>query len=445
MNISSGRFFFTLRQAVVASAIVGAGFSYSSIYAFHVIACVWLAIATFLVVTEHRTPLRKPSLLYALGFFVVYTQLSLFWHPDSMVWARYQFYVLCGIIAIMAVYQSIEDVGTLRRIYSIIAAFALIALAIGLLESAGWIRWPTSRYSNYADFFGYVGGEPGMPTSGATNFFMNKPTGFSYNENTFGFMVVLSVPFFLFYKILLVRIGGLILVSWLLILIGSKALFVGLMAALLVMPFFMKNGIARSFAISGILLAVGLILVLPELVEFKSHEVRRMYSVFEQLQRGLELMRSGEFESVDSTSIRAQIYSFGIAELMRTYWLGLGFGGVEARLIENGFAIQTFHFFVLQLLIDLGVFVFGFLVSLYALLILRLRRIAKHSQEQMIGYLARATGVALIAVFPASIAPSAIHYNLTFYVLIGLALGVVKVARAACSQSLQSRRCFEEY
>lgn len=352
---------------------------------------------------------------------------SVLWHPDLVVWARYHFYLACGLIALFAVYQYVIDFKSLNKVFAVLVGFLLLNVFIGVLESFELLRLPTSRYSPYLHYFGYSGSDLAALSDSALSVLANKPTGFNFNPNNFGFVLMLIAPFVFFHKSFLVKIIGFFVIVWLLFSIGSRTHFVAFLLILAALPFFMRLSYGKFILIMLAPLLLAFILLLPEFIELSSRDANRMYSAFDSIVLGLQLMASGDIQPGDSTSTRAYIYLFGITQLFNSYGVGLGFGGIESLLIQYDFKIQAFHFFFLQLLVDLGFFMFAFFMFFYLRLALVLRRISNKASNKAIAYFAKSSSLALLIAIPASVAPSGVHYILTFYLLIGFALAIIKV------------------
>ena len=416
---------------LISFAVVGSAISYNSIYLFHVLAILWVILSVYSVLSQQKLVVQQPHLLYPICALVIYTVISFLWHPDLSVWARYHFYLACGLISLMAVYQYATDLERLIKVFYVLSTLLLINIFIGSLESLELIRLPTSRYSPYLDYFGYTGKDLEGISESSAKIIAVKPTGFNFNPNNFGFVLMLMVPFVFFYKSYFVKIVGFFVTIFLMVSIGSRTHFVVFLLVLTLMPFFMRPSYGKSILIILLPFFLVSILFFPSIINISNSGFNRMYSAFDAINYGLKLMISGDISPGDSTSTRAYIYLFGVLHLLNSCGIGVGFGGIQSLLIQHEFPIQAFHFFFLQLLVDLGVFVFVFIMFFYMRLIFVLRRISFRSCNKTISYFARSSSLALIIAIPASVAPSGVHYILTFYLLIGFALSVIKVNKLA--------------
>lgn len=183
--------------------------------------------------------------------------------------------------------------------------------------------------------------------------------------------------------------------------------------------------------LSAVILACSLTWLTANSVRDNNRYVEnRALSAFAQIDRGLNLIKDGGSQETDSTGQRAAMYLYGLEELKSNLVLGVGVAGIatklstEADLYEESSELYAFHNFFLEMLIDLGVVVFSILMMFYTWLAFRLIKLSRHQSNKVAAYLAKASGLSLITILVASISPSSIIYILTFWVVIGLALGV---------------------
>ncbi|WP_062662922.1 hypothetical protein [Grimontia celer] len=344
------------------------------------------------------------------------------------VWLRYQFYFLCGILTVLSVYQYCGDEENLDRVFLFCGVLLILNLAIGFLESLSLIRYPLSPYSKYIGYFGYNGVALGDITEHVLNVISTKPTGFNYNPNNFGFVTLLIAPFLFFHKQKAISFIGMAVCTWILVAIGSKAHFIAFLCMLLFLPFYYKNILIRVATVFAIMAVFLVLLALPYIIDLSSvPTLSRMYSSVEHLRLGMSLIISGDIDPTYSTAKRAFTYAFGLKELFDTNGFGVGFGGIEARLTEMDFKIKSFHFFFLQLLVDFGVYFFVIFIVLYFSMIEKLRRLSLRISSERISYYSKSASLSLFVAIPASLAPSGVHYILTYYLIIGFALSILKV------------------
>lgn len=417
-----------LRASVVFTAMFGYVLSFHSVYAFHFIAATWFYTTVLKLVCGGTVILQQPKLLLPLALLTIYFIASGLWAVDANVWARYIVYWLCGVTALIAVYQSATDRDSLWRAAKLIGVLWALNMSSGLLEATGLLRLPMSPYSPYVSLFGYEGIDLTTLHKTAMAVLSTMPTGFNWNQNNFAFVLMLGLPFILLYHDRRYAVLGLLLALFLLISIGSKGIFLALVFMLILLPVYLGYSMKKAVLIVAILLIIGGgLLALLSVFNISFRGVDRLASAFDQLARGISLLAGDSIALKDSTGTRAQIYQFGLDKLIASRGWGLGLGGAESSLIHANFAIQSFHFFFLQMLVDLGVLIFGALIAAYLWLAFRLRSIGLGASDPMLGYLARACSISLIVAIPASISPSGVHYVLSYYIVIGLSLAVLKI------------------
>jgi teichuronic acid biosynthesis protein TuaE len=420
----------TIKLFLAAAAVIGYAVSYQRIYIFHIFLLLWFVFAALAFSQKGSVVIKQKRILIPVIIFFLYGLLSALWHPELLIWARYQFYFICGFAALFSVYQYCDTVDSFSKIFKYVSFFILLNIAIGLLESLGLFRYPLSPYSPYANYFGYKSTDFQLLGEQAAAITSLKPTGFNGNSNNFVFVVMIALPFLVFHKNFWVRVLGLSVVFWILISVGSRGNFIGFIFFLAILPFFSKSTKWKIISLSASLVILIAIFVLPFFILGDSHGYARVLSAFSQIQVGYSLMMSGEVTPQgDSTAVRAFLYLFGINELRSSPWLGLGLGGIESRLIQESFPIQSFHFFFLQMLIDLGLIMFLFFMGFYLNLIFHTFKISMTSLNPKVRYYAKSISASLLVAIPASISPSGTHYILTYYLLIGFAMSLLKLRR----------------
>ena len=408
-----------LRSLVIIGAIFGYSLGYTPLYFFHLAALTWAFISCIALAAGKSIQIHQFRLLFPILVFFLYATFSVLWVHNLDVWLRYQFYLLCGLFALFATYQSSEDAQQLRRTFTLIGTLISLNLLAGLAESTTPFRLPMSPYSPYAGHFGIVIDNLVIDNA-------STPTGFNGNPNNFGFIAVLSLPFFIFSKFHTVKLVGFSLVTWLLIAIGSKGHFLAFILLLLCTPLFHKRR-TRMFSLAIILAAFTIAFLFLLMTNEIGHNLSRILSSADEIMRGINLMQTGDDSANDSTGVRANLYSYALSIFLASPLIGVGFGGIESLLIERNFTIQSLHFFFLQILVDLGLLGFSLFFIPYVILILKLRSISNTSTDRFISYISKSLSLSLIVAVPASIAPSGIHYMLSFYVLVGLSLLTLKV------------------
>ncbi|TFL14845.1 hypothetical protein CSC67_05730 [Pusillimonas caeni] len=417
-----------LRALVIITAMFGSVLSFHSLYAFHILAILWLYITTLKIASGGTVTIQKPQLLLAFALLTIYFLLSGLWAVDMKVWARYIAYWSCGLIALAAVYQSATERTSLWRTLQLVGVLWGLNMAIGLIETTGLFRLPISPYSAYAHLFGYKGIDLSALNETAKLALSHMPTGFNWNQNDFAFVLLLGLPFILLCPNRKYAFIGFSLALYLLIIIGSKGIFLALIFMLMLLPAYLNYPLKRAaLLVLALLFFSGSLAVFVSIAGIETYGIKRIFSIVDQIIRGISMIAWDPSFTNDSTGTRAHIYYYGLHRFFSSGALGLGLGGAESSLIHEGFKIQSFHFFFLQMLIDLGAIAFVFFIAAYLWLVLRLRTVGLKSGDQRMRCLARASSLALIVAIPASITPSGVHYELSYYIVVGLGLAILKV------------------
>jgi len=415
-----------VRKWLIFFAMVGYSAGYSSFYVFHAFLVVWV----FLAIGKNSIQVSGLSIRKvhaAAFFFLFYCAVTVFWIDDLTIWSRYLFYYVCGISVLLAVEQACRDENEFYQIFKLCAAVSVFNLAIGVLESTGYFRFPTSPYSPYVSLFGRSPSDLSELSDFSFSIVSRKPTGLNWNPNNFGFFVVLCFPFFLLRSRRFAFFSSLVF-FWLAFSIGSKGMFVSGIIALALAPIYKNQRISSVIAgwVIALLCAAIFLMFFDSLSQF--YGAGRVLASFDEISRGLSFLSEGGTSEAGSTAVRANIYHYVWMEFLSTHGLGLGLGGSEAHLVKSGSEITSLHFFFLQILYDFGMVVFTILMVLYCRLILKTYKASKRFGVDRFSYFSGAISLSLVCAIPASISPSGIHYMLPFYALIGLAISICTIA-----------------
>ena len=96
--------------------------------------------------------------------------------------------------------------------------------------------------------------------------------------------------------------------------------------------------------------------------------------------------------------------------------------------IEN-LPIQSFHFFPLELLIDIGLFAFFIVLVSYIYLIIKLYKLFFITENELIRKISISCFFSLTIYLLVSIVPSSTVYILPFWFVLGLSLATLRVAK----------------
>lgn len=406
---------------LIISAVLGYVVSYQKLYLFHVVA-IFYYLAVFLgLIKISKKSLKSISLFF---FIFAYSIISLMWAPNIINGIYYLFYLVCGLTILIAITNYAQDMNRLYFVFKVAGSMLLINFFIGLLETTGHFRLPVSPYALSGTFSNVI---PGF----------SRPSGFNSNLNNFGFVFAITFPFLFLYPQKIISILSLFLLAWFTYNLQSKGFFLGVLVffvAYFIVEIKRKSTLSILF-LGGIL---SIIVGMVYLEEITSLFQGRIFTLFEQISRGIDLITSGEITPGDSTSTRALFYYTGLNLLYETYGLGLGLSGVTSILELQENKPIAFHFFFLELLVDLGVLVFIIIVISYLYIITMLFKVKKESKGSE-RYIFNASIYSLLILIPSSIAPSSIIYILSLWVILGFVISLLSVSQNIENQELLYR------
>ena len=396
---------------LMVTAVFGYVVSYEKLYAFHlVLATYWVLIFTA------NIPIKKQAIkaLVAPLLFLVFMCLSLLWAPNIKNGLFFIFYFLCGYTIVFSLVNFANDMHRLNLIFNTLAFFFALNIFVGLLETTGYFRLPVSPYYGLEH---------------------TRPSGFNSNINNFGFVFIVIFPFLVLHPSRFVRVIGTLIALWFTFKLESKGFFLGLfLYVCLYFIFQIKKKTTWLWMLLGVLSGLFFVLLLV-VNSIEINLTNRSFTAFEQVGRAVDLVKTGDIVAQDSTSIRAAMYITGVQELVNTYGLGLGVAGISSKLAsESNFFgddkdIFSFHNFFLEMLVDLGIIPFIFIMFFYIKLALSNIQASKKVKNKKLSYFNKASGLSLLTIIPASISPSSIIYVFTFWLVIGFSITAYLVAR----------------
>ena len=404
---------FTIALLLI-TAILGYVAGYGKLYAFHVSMVAYWIFIILGIIKIRRDSLNALLIPFALFVFMA---LSLLWAPNKINGLYFIFYFFCGLSLVIAIVNYANTLDKLNFIFKIMAVMFMTNFIFGALETTGYFRLPASPYYDQDH---------------------TRPSGFNGNLNNFGFVFMAVFPFLFLYPRRLVKLLSMFLITLFAVKLESKGFFLGAVS-FFYLYFLLTNKSRSRIMYIFRLMPVVIVLSLGVLI-LKSIEVdNRAFSAFTEIDRGIEMIQANETDGGGSTFVRAQIYSFGIQELYRSYGLGIGIAGVgsllavETDFFGDGHRIYSFHNFFLEMLVDFGALPFFIFLSTYISLALSNIRKSKVIRNQRLAYYSKASGLSLLVMIPASIAPSSIIYVFTFWIVIGFAIAIYKINKRAVS------------
>lgn len=410
VGLSTHKLFVSL---LMITAVFGYVVGYGKLYAFHLVLASYWGFVLVGIISIRKKTIKAMAIPVS---FLLFMCISLLWTPNVKNGLSYIFYFLCGYTIVFAIVNYASGLARLNFIFRVLAIFFIFNFAVGLLETTGYFRLPVSPYYGLSS---------------------TRPSGFNSNLNNFGFVFVAIFPFIVLYPMRLLRLLGAGLALWFVIKLESKGFLLGLVA-FLCFYFFAQIKKKSTWRWAGL----GLIAssMLSMILFFGSSQIsldNRAFSAFSQIERGVSLISSGYVTEVDSTSKRAAMYLMGVKELHATNGMGLGVAGIGSKLALNsdffdeGKEFYSFHNFFLEMLVDLGVIPFVFIMYFYIRLALYNIKMSNRVGSERLRFFNKASGVSLLTIIPASISPSSIIYVFTFWLVIGFAVATYLVTRGS--------------
>lgn len=404
------------------STLIGMAISYGPFYLFHLL----LGLFVFFRIFSNTGIINFDIKIILIPLFlVIFTFFSLFWSDSLSYGLRNSFYILCGFFTIFLVVDYGSNTKNLKKIYKLFCIVMLFNVLIGLCENLGFFRLPTSPFSPYSTFLGKEELNINEFSYSQLDYLYTMPTGFSGNPNNFGFIVIISLPFIWFFienKIL--KITSLIFIFYLIWVIESRGLLLGIVFFTISYLFFylisMRN---KTYLLYMSLIVFGLIFIFLKQIQIN------ILSIYDDILSGVEMIKYGGIQEFDSTGIRSYIYSEGLNKLKENIFFGVGIGSMQYYLYTENLPIQSFHFFPLELLIDIGLFAFLIIFVSYIYLIIKLYKLFFIVEDELIKKISISCFFSLTIYLLVSIVPSSTVYILPFWFVLGLSLATLRVAK----------------
>lgn len=427
-----------LFRLCIVSALLGYSVSYKSFYLFHLVFGVFLLCEIFRFFSLGRISLVKGCFPYVFAIFMscTFACITFFWSRSMLSWFEHSIFLMFGVLIVLSFALKVKKRGQLFKVFKVLAIVSVVNIVLGFLESTTSFRYPLSPYSELAPFFGYPVFEFWRFNEETILKVLSLPTGLNGNPNNFGFYIMLWMPFVYFSTWhYLLKLTLLFAVIFLIFAIGSRGLF---LAFLIFLIFVVIISISERtlyntfFLVSALLLSISF-----GLAEGFGGKTLRMLGVFDTVSELSVYLDPNLRSEETSTGVRGIIYELGVRELFSSGGVGLGLGGASALLVERGISVKSFHFFLLELIVDFGYF---FIVGFIFYLALSVGLIVKSFAvaDKKLSSLSRASGFSLLVAIPASIAPSGLYYFLPYYVFVGFSLSTYYITKRAIDLELSS-------
>lgn len=432
---SSNRKISIIEAVFVVAVLLGPAAAYSRLYLFHLVLLV-LLLTTAFAVRAHGKIHIPLSLRWDIAFFLFFLGwygLSIFWAQDELLALQYCIYIVLGALTVYFTTTICRTLERLRSALRIVMGTVALELVLALMEGMRLIRLPFSPYSPHRWIFGREPSDFEGLSQSQIDHVMSVPTGFMGNPNNLTALLVLVSPLFLFASRWWVAVLATSATYIVIEMAGSRAGIIGFWVVMgLGIVLFVGHRL-RTGAIGALIIAMtmgsGLLQGAQPLpgIEAYSGAVTRLS----------EGIVTGAATGGDSVGVRTQLILNGLDALRETYGIGVGAGGsitVQRNAASEGIGeIESMHNFWVELLVDGGVLFAAFFFAWSGWLVWRLWQIGRSSEQTILSYLGQALSLGFLGFFFAAIGPSSVIYMLPMWMIIGLALAVVRLNAKAKS------------
>ena len=355
-----------------------------------------------------------------------------------------------GYALTLLIIYNINNIEKLNTIIRILFYSCIVDLGISVLESFQLFRWPISILSPIVNIFGRKVEFYNIINDYKRNwsdisYVLSQPTGFHWNPNNLGLVLVILFPFFLLYKNKLLSLILCVTSFFLIIQANARLCFLAIIFTTLCSLIYLK----RRYYLSIIILIMTVITIsfgfykvfnnrnikIREMSEFTSsiYQSTYVYINNEFLHNKIEINDETKKIIASDTSryVRGELIKKGLSYFNKSKFTGIGGGNIEYYLAKEGGIgrekIINLHFFWLEILIEAGVIYFIFFNVWYFSLIILLFKAGVKSKNASLSYLAKACSLSLIGFFVGSIAISSAFYFLPMYLLLGISFSVLTI------------------
>jgi teichuronic acid biosynthesis protein TuaE len=376
------------------------------------------------VLLNRRLPrgvhVRAPLLF--LGFWVLWTLVSLSWAVDKGAAVRYSSFLVMMVSISAGTVLAIHNFRMLRVALSLLLLVFGFGLFIALFEITAGFRLPTSALIDLPERFQWA------------------VTAFFHNQNDFATYIALWLPFLVAVPFLArsaptvaaAAICALVSVICLLY-TGSRTNLLALVLALptLLVVLALRKGTSSTWwqwlLGIGLLCAVvctGYLGMSGALPIVRLSEIGVQHWRFDTLGAEIEAQTG-------SGGTRIRLTEGGLALARASRLLGVGPGNAEYHLrhMPGLETVHNLHNWWLEVLVNGGIFIFVGYLSFYAYLVYNLFMVATKTKTMLIAWVASALFAALLGYTLGSLSPSsAIHFT-PMWIHFGLSLAVINLNR----------------
>jgi teichuronic acid biosynthesis protein TuaE len=421
----------------VFSAFAGVGFSYSKLYLFHIALLLCLSVFTFRMFKKQVAIPSKWQFDYLRGFFV----FTIIWYAIEFAWAenihyafQHLFCLWMGAAIVFILTAKIKSQNSLRVFINIAAIAICLEFLISLLEIFTDFRWPISRLSTYAHYFGRGDDlKVIIPQTLDLKYLFSMPTGFQWNPNNLATLMALAFPFFLFHRSKLISISGCLIIILVIIEAGARANFLSLIIMVLASLFFISKKRTTSFiAILIVLFAVstnGFTFRLGD-----SAKVNEIQNFTRRIFGFPPLIGKTVISAEDNSSdIRMTLIKNGLVALKKNH--GIGLGGFNSVVVQEKLGgvgetkITSMHNHWAEMLVEGGVLYALAYVIWYASMMWLLFMVYRKNKDDSLKYYSLSALFSLLGFIIGAVSPASVIYFLPMYILYGFAISIILYSR----------------
>lgn len=406
----------SLKIFFIVSSILGIAASYSKVYLFHILFVCLIIVYSSEIIKSKKIEFDRFLSLHKFFYFMVFWYfISIVWSIDISASLMYIFYIIFGTFLSLTIISYSYNLEKQNRLFNVMAYIFIIEILICLLESFTTFRFPISPYSDYAYLFGkesYLNNVNEI----SIKYLQETPTGFQWNPNNLAITMLIVLPFFIYYKNKFIKIPGIISVFIIILMSGSRGVFIACIFMFVLYFFFTsKKRLIYSFLFIPIII---ILLLLSnnfiQLINYNTH-ISEIISSFDALSTYL----SGESEEKNSISERQVFIKNALNALSNSSYLGVGPGGA---VIANGGA--SIHNFWIELLTDSGLFFTIIFFVWYLYILFRLYIISFRSNNEL-KYYAEACFLALSSFLIGAVSASSVIYFFPMWILLGFSISTI--------------------
>jgi len=409
------------------SSVIGAAISYSKVYLFHI--SLAMLILSYLYLNNLKIKIKKlPTKLHYIFYFMfIWYFFSLIWSINKIYTLEYLFYIICGLSIVLTLVYYNDSLNKLREIYELLGSVFIFEIIISLLESFTNFRLPISPFSSYVVYFGReIKYDESLPDN-IIYLLRHTPTGFQWNPNNLAVTFLIIFSFFLLHKKLKMRLFGVGSLILLIILTGSRGVFISLLTLLLVYSFL---SIKRFI----ILIAMSILITLSLCTLNFSETLEDIgFLRLKEISGSFDAVKSYLFEYNDrngSIGIRKQLIRNGLEALKDSYFMGVGGGGSKAVNEAKGGVvgrIASMHNFWIEMLVDGGIIFFVIFISWYLYVTWKLFYINIVSKNKELKYYSQATFLSMISFPIGAISASSVIYLFPMWLMYGFSISIINI------------------